>query len=342
MSCDLGFKPASKSGYYFLSYNSEDYEYCGTIAKMLTHHNVPIWYDLGIEYGTDWESTISEKIKSSQALLLFFTKGILKKENSYVLREYKIAKFLEKKIYVVFLEKINKDDIPIDKLSWWIDINEMQCLDTSNVLDLVKIVDLITNKIGLSSPKEKMNQLLANYNILEKLDDEESINYLHEFLHNKSIEEKAKQLNNILHESFGNVFFPTCSNTIPTDFKLIRYVAGESKEVYVQSKEDCQSYIIDGQLITVVNEFVFHRGACGDACVGHIYINKEYIYCVGGLIECFRHSLYYDNIDKIIYVVFKSDIEEKAEIVGETTSICVIENMNDNPIVSRFDFDEIF
>ena len=48
--------------------------------------------------------------------MLLFTKGILSKENSYVQKEYKIAKFLKRKIYVALVDQINTEDIPIEKV----------------------------------------------------------------------------------------------------------------------------------------------------------------------------------------------------------------------------------
>ena len=151
MSKDLGFKPNKDSSFYFLSYNSEDYEYCGKIARTLNELGVPIWYDLGIEYGEDWEQTITQYINKSKALIVFFTKNILKKDNSYVQREYKIAKFFKKKIYIVFLEDINDNDIPLDKVSWWIQIKELQCEKISNSINLNDIANFLINKLELET-----------------------------------------------------------------------------------------------------------------------------------------------------------------------------------------------
>ena len=80
MSCYLGFAPSDRPNYYFVSYNSEDVDRITPIAKSLFHAGVPLWYDFGLEYGEKWESQISEKIMNLQAILLFFTKGILTKQ----------------------------------------------------------------------------------------------------------------------------------------------------------------------------------------------------------------------------------------------------------------------
>ena len=75
MSNFLGFEPCQKPNYFFVSYNNEDTERVGLIAPRISHSNVPLWYDYGIDYGEEWENIISEKISHSKAVLLFFTKN---------------------------------------------------------------------------------------------------------------------------------------------------------------------------------------------------------------------------------------------------------------------------
>ena len=101
MACYLGFRPSDNPKYYFLSYNSEDADRVGEIAGQMSRAGIELWYDKGIEYGEKWERTIAEKIYGCQAVVLFFTRGILYKENSYVEKEYeKALKFYEKALAV--------------------------------------------------------------------------------------------------------------------------------------------------------------------------------------------------------------------------------------------------
>ena len=90
-ACYLGFRASDNPKYYFLSYNSEDADRVGEIASQMSRAGIELWYDKGIEYGEKWERTIAEKIYGCQAVVLFFTRGILYKENSYVEKEYKMA-----------------------------------------------------------------------------------------------------------------------------------------------------------------------------------------------------------------------------------------------------------
>jgi hypothetical protein len=91
MSSYLGFQPTTNPEYYFISYNNEDADRVGAITQRMAAAGVDLWYDHGIDYGTDWETVITERIHNAQAIVLFFTAGILQKKNSYVQKEYKIA-----------------------------------------------------------------------------------------------------------------------------------------------------------------------------------------------------------------------------------------------------------
>ncbi|MBQ1232680.1 MAG: leucine-rich repeat protein [Clostridia bacterium] len=129
MSSYLGFQPTTNPEYYFISYNNEDADRVGAITQRMASAGVDLWYDHGIDYGTDWETVITERIHNAQAIVLFFTAGILQKKNSYVQKEYKIAtRLYHKPVFVVLMDRINEDDIPDEKAAWWMDINEKQCI----------------------------------------------------------------------------------------------------------------------------------------------------------------------------------------------------------------------
>ena len=78
----LGFEPTKSSKYYFVSYNSQDAKRISSIAKQLAADGMPLWYDYDLEYGAMWEQQITERIMNSEAVILFFTKGIFVKEQS--------------------------------------------------------------------------------------------------------------------------------------------------------------------------------------------------------------------------------------------------------------------
>lgn len=160
MSNYLGFKPCSEPGFFFVSYNSEDAERVGAIARKLHNNNVPLWYDYGIPYDEKWEGVIAEKVNNSKAVILFFTKGILFKENSYVRKEYIMAReYFDKNVYVVVLDDIDKKSVPVDKVSWFIDIRERQNINIVNISDLDLISETIMTAISISPHKSKGNNV---------------------------------------------------------------------------------------------------------------------------------------------------------------------------------------
>ena len=153
MSNYLGFEPVDCSDFYFVSYNNEDAARVGDIAQKLFNDKIPLWYDHGIEYGEKWETKISSKLANCKAVILFFTKGILQKENSYVRKEYTMAtEYFGKKVYVVIMDAIEKREIPFDKVPWWIDIQEKQCINVIGITDAAEINEKIKEALGIFTP----------------------------------------------------------------------------------------------------------------------------------------------------------------------------------------------
>ena len=147
MACYLGFRASDNPKYYFLSYNSEDADRVGEIASQMSRAGIELWYDKGIEYGEKWENTIAEKIYSCQAVVLFFTRGILYKEDSFVEKEYKMARTYKKKVYVVMMDKIDHRDVPTGKMFWWNEIMELQCIEAHVIDDPDRMVEEIISAL---------------------------------------------------------------------------------------------------------------------------------------------------------------------------------------------------
>lgn len=106
----LGFDASkNEQDYYFISYNSEDSDRVGALASEMHDVGIDIWYDYGIEYGSKWEEIIGEKIANSRAVIFFFTKGMLAKEDSYAIKEYRIASKQGKNVYIYILDPL-KDE----------------------------------------------------------------------------------------------------------------------------------------------------------------------------------------------------------------------------------------
>ena len=156
MSEYLGFTPTNEKDYFFLSYNNDDSKRVGDIAAALAAH-IPIWYDYGIPYGEKWEEEISVKISDSRAVLLFFTRSILFKEESWVIKEFRISNRMNKKIYVIMLDQIADSEVPAKRQSYWDDVLQLQNIvvyraDPEQTVDI--ILKAVSEKIGIVRESE--------------------------------------------------------------------------------------------------------------------------------------------------------------------------------------------
>ena len=170
----LGFEPSNEKPYYFVSYNSEDDYRIIPIVTALAELGISLWYDYGIQYDEKWEGIIAERVFNSESVLLFYTKGIIEKDHSYVLREYKIARLYRKKIYVVLLDQIDAAAAPFTKVSWLVELNEYQSISGSphnSEIICREILRAIGFKAdaGAGDPCPKIKKtIICNGNIVEE------------------------------------------------------------------------------------------------------------------------------------------------------------------------------
>ena len=102
-----GFEQVDCDGLIFTSYNSLDWRRVAPIALELRKLGVPVWYDYGLEAGTrGWRTQISVHIEKAAALVIFVTKGIFERKESYVIEEYEEAKALGIPVLPVFLDNV--------------------------------------------------------------------------------------------------------------------------------------------------------------------------------------------------------------------------------------------
>ena len=151
MACYLGFSPVeTERGYYFVSYNSDDLQRIQPLVKGLFEAGLPLWYDYALEYGKEWKKQIARKINGSDAVLLFLTRGVVEKESSFVREEYDMAtEFFDKKVYVVLLDKIQKNEIPIDSVPWWMEVIKNHVIDLTRVSATEAQVGEICTALGV-------------------------------------------------------------------------------------------------------------------------------------------------------------------------------------------------
>lgn len=94
--------------YVFVSYSHKDKKLVFGIINDLMLCACNIWYDTGIHSGEDWNKEIAEHLFNAECVLFMVTSNSIQSE--YVKDELNFAKAKQKKIYPVFLEKI---DLPL-------------------------------------------------------------------------------------------------------------------------------------------------------------------------------------------------------------------------------------
>lgn len=329
MSQYLGFNPTNSPIYYFLSYNNEDAERVALVAKTMFHSGINLWYDFGISYDSKWEKTIAEKLKDSQAVILFFTKGILSKENSFVQKEYQMAtKFFKRKVYIIMLDKIDDNDIPVDKVSWWIDIQSHQILDGS--MEISKLVEKTSIALGIQCHEDKMNKIIEKYNELyfdSRISEAEVV--LAEYLHGIALEGKVKLLSNIVRNGFQNTKMFSIANTIEGQLEKPLY----SHMKQFSSFYECKQISIKDIIFTVGNIF-FDRGSGADAHVILIWKNDDYIHSIGSIPDAYDLEVFYDSIDDILYITYFS--YKAYNDIKKVLNITTIEYPSDTTICHDF------
>lgn len=338
MSNYLGFEPCDNPNYFFVSYNNEDADRVGEITQRLHHSNIPLWYDHGIDYGETWETKISEKLMNAQAVILFFTKGILFKEHSYVQKEYIMAtEYFDKTVYVVMMDNINNKEVPHNKVPWWIDIQAKQCIHISTETDMDVIVREISKAIGMATHKDKMNQMIKNYKELyDSGKTNEAELYLTDYMNGMSLAGKAKCIADIFSGQIKDVSLPVTAVEIKSKITppLVSHIGKPVDNFY-----ECYKLTIKQTIFTFGNSFVFHRGCMGDAHVINVWKNDKNIFTVGGLVEAYNMRVYHDNVDDIIYIAYSSDQENRSDGINESKtyiSIITIERPTDDAICNDF------
>lgn len=94
----------SNGPYVFISYAHLDSNRVLPSIFELMDRGYRVWYDAGIEAGTEWPEYIAERLYESHAIVVFISKYYLYSQNC--LREIKFAAQLKKKIILVFLENL--------------------------------------------------------------------------------------------------------------------------------------------------------------------------------------------------------------------------------------------
>lgn len=91
-----------KEPYIFISYAHKDSEAVVPAIRTLQQGGYRIWYDLGIEAGTEWSNNIAQHLQNCSVFIAFISKNSVQSENC--LDEIAFAKSHQKPALMIFLE----------------------------------------------------------------------------------------------------------------------------------------------------------------------------------------------------------------------------------------------
>ena len=90
--------------YVFISYAHKDSDLVLPAIRQLQAQGVSLWYDSGIEAGSEWPEFVAEKVLRCEKFVLFISKAYLQSQNCK--RELNFAISRKKEILSVFLEDV--------------------------------------------------------------------------------------------------------------------------------------------------------------------------------------------------------------------------------------------
>ena len=152
MARDLKISTTENQPYYFISYNSDDSEIVKEYVKELEKRGVPMWYDGGMRLSDQWEEKLMDKIRSCEAIIMFLSKNLLAKEDSYVLTEFKKNKrFAGKKTYFVLLDKVDPLLVPSKYTDLWNEALDKHALEAFNYTSIQLCMNTLVKELGYIS-----------------------------------------------------------------------------------------------------------------------------------------------------------------------------------------------
>ena len=101
---ELGIIPyQGTEPFIFISYAHRDFKQVFPVIKALMDHGFRVWYDEGIDPGTEWDDNIAAYVERCYCMLSFLSGNYLASKNC--LDELSFARDLEKQQLFVYLEK---------------------------------------------------------------------------------------------------------------------------------------------------------------------------------------------------------------------------------------------
>ena len=97
-----------ESKYVFISYSHADLSKVLAVIKELKKRGIDVWYDEGVEAGTEWPEYIAKKIKNAEVFIAFMSPSFVGSVNCR--NEINFARNCKKEMLVVYLEDTELSD----------------------------------------------------------------------------------------------------------------------------------------------------------------------------------------------------------------------------------------
>lgn len=125
--------------YIFISYAHKDSQLVLPVIEGLKKRGFHVWYDAGIQPGTEWSEVIARKIYESNCMIAFVTDNVT--NSTYCPKEIGFAIELKKEILTVYTTAAEKDRI---SLGLKLQLNNLQAIFIENSADEEKFLDTLS------------------------------------------------------------------------------------------------------------------------------------------------------------------------------------------------------
>ena len=143
--------------YIFVSYAHKDADTVLPVIEAMKAQGFRLWYDRGIEAGTEWAEYIEDHLIAADSFILFLSRAMIESQNCR--EEFGLARDEKKNILVVYIEDLKPSDL---KHGLRLRIPSYQCLfranhknDNSFITEIcnANLLQSCRGKAGAATPK---------------------------------------------------------------------------------------------------------------------------------------------------------------------------------------------
>lgn len=274
MKNEMIIENEKNKSFVFISYSHKDSEIVLQVIKELQNNSYRIWYDDGIDPGTEWDKNIAEHVENCGYFIAFISKNYISSSNCK--DELNFARDLEKKRFLVYIEEVELPSEMKMRLSRIQNIHKYKYENDSDFYNKFFSAD------GLSEFKSVKIELED-----EKTDSSKKSKSLFESYDGRIILDNRYELRNIIGKGGFGVTYKA------KDLKNNKMVAVKVGS-YVLSDSGIR---LHKHLMNIDNDNLCKIYAASSNEEGELYIVSELLNDSKSLFEVKDYREMYDNID---------------------------------------------